>query len=267
MKILCFLFLAVPAASPVFARECYKSAVMQARKMTIENCPRINTRQINRCREAYRKKGDPNWSRATLKNCSSYATAGILECRKYYVKRFAAEDCGLAVDPKQVPDTDVLPGYAAPAAKAKTGNSPAKPGAAASTARRDKGPAVSLDDYGDDRFAKLMSKSKVGRAKGDLSSVRSSIMIYYGEHEGLFPTSIKAMVPKYLKEIPEIALPGYQATRNVTVINSLPEKKDLCSLVRNTGGWIYIADMRSTQSGEFFIDSNSLSNGKPICSY
>ncbi len=75
------------------------------------------------------------------------------------------------------------------------------------------------------KFAELIRKSKEGALRGTLASVRSAIRVYYADNEGLFPACTKSsssgvltatLVPKYLKELPLITIPGrHAATRNV----------------------------------------------------
>lgn len=75
------------------------------------------------------------------------------------------------------------------------------------------------------KFAELIRKSKEGALRGNLASVRSAIRVYYADNEAWFPvcshssnsTVLKTtLVPKYLKEMPSIAVPGYHAaTTNV----------------------------------------------------
>ncbi|MBI4350849.1 MAG: type II secretion system protein [Elusimicrobia bacterium] len=75
------------------------------------------------------------------------------------------------------------------------------------------------------KFAELIRKSKEGALRGTLASVRSAIRVYYADNEGLYPVCTHSsnsgvltatLVPKYLKELPKITVPGYHAaTRNV----------------------------------------------------
>lgn len=75
------------------------------------------------------------------------------------------------------------------------------------------------------KFAELIRKSKEGALRGTLASVRSAVRVYYADNEGLYPVGAKSsnssvlkttLVPKYLKEMPSITVPGrHAATRNV----------------------------------------------------
>lgn len=75
------------------------------------------------------------------------------------------------------------------------------------------------------KFADLIRKSQEGALKGTLASVRSAIKIYNADNEGWYPMGAhssnsavlsSSLVPKYLKEMPEIKVPGrHTATRKV----------------------------------------------------
>ena len=75
------------------------------------------------------------------------------------------------------------------------------------------------------KFAELIRKSKEGALRGNLSSVRAAIRVYYADNEAWYPACTHSsnssvlkttLVPKYLKEMPAIAVPGrHAATTNV----------------------------------------------------
>jgi len=62
------------------------------------------------------------------------------------------------------------------------------------------------------RFADLIRKSQEGATKGNLGALRSALTIYYGDNEGLWPTSLSTLEsitdssnnPKYLDEVPMV---------------------------------------------------------------
>ena len=78
-----------------------------------------------------------------------------------------------------------------------------------------------------------------------------------------FPANLKELVPAYIKEIPELDLPGYKPTRKVTVVNKM-KGDDIAVLVKDTGGWIYVADKTSKHYGEVFIDAKIDYKGEPF---
>ena len=69
------------------------------------------------------------------------------------------------------------------------------------------------------KFGELIKKSKEGATKGSLATFRSAITIYYGENEGVYPSTGNktdgsevtselggCLVPKYLSSMPVIKL-------------------------------------------------------------
>lgn len=65
------------------------------------------------------------------------------------------------------------------------------------------------------KFSDLLLKSREGATKGNLSSLRSALKVYYTDNEGIYPTGTYStntsvlhdtLVPNYLKEIPEATL-------------------------------------------------------------
>ena len=65
------------------------------------------------------------------------------------------------------------------------------------------------------KFANLVVKAKEASIKGKLGTLRSAISIYYADNEGIYPPNLVAspspLVPKYLDEIPYIAIPTFPA--------------------------------------------------------
>ncbi|OQA91971.1 MAG: Fimbrial protein precursor [Elusimicrobia bacterium ADurb.Bin231] len=120
------------------------------------------------------------------------------------------------------------------------------------------------------KFADLIRKSKEGATKGSLASIRSALTIYYGEQEGIYPSTSMAsaegdeittqfagaLVPKYLSAIPMVKLghPGVADTN--LVYYDLGEQ--------NKGGWGY----RGPETGEMIVSSTRLdTKGVPISSW
>jgi general secretion pathway protein G len=81
------------------------------------------------------------------------------------------------------------------------------------------------------KFADLIKQSKEGSTKGSLASVRSAVTIYYGENEGVYPSTATAtadgddittefggmMVPKYLSAVPSVKL-GISGTADSNLV-------------------------------------------------
>jgi len=89
------------------------------------------------------------------------------------------------------------------------------------------------------KFADLIRKSNEGATKGNLGALRSAISIYYGEMEGVFPTTNPTAIltmenGKYLKAIPSCYNPP--AHDKVTTI-TLDVDAD-----SDAAGWAYDND-------------------------
>lgn len=71
------------------------------------------------------------------------------------------------------------------------------------------------------KFADLISKSREGAIKGQLSSVRSAINVYYSDNEGIYPTdTLDVLVPKYIKSIPLIHFTGHAGAAAVAALSA-----------------------------------------------
>ncbi len=99
----------------------------------------------------------------------------------------------------------------------------------------------------------LETRAKAGKNKGNLGVIRTSIMIYFAEHDGTYPKNLQELIPEYLEEIPVLELPNHNATNEVRVITEF-EGKDIKPYIKDSGKWTYIADPKSESWGEVFID-------------
>ncbi len=104
------------------------------------------------------------------------------------------------------------------------------------------------------KFADLISKSKEGATKGGLSAIRSSLQVYYGDNEGIFPLDALAVLTddgKYINEIPEAKLPGTGVgdSNLVTAYSSMTE-----------GGAAYVPAIASTVGGWAYANDDGVSN-------
>jgi len=99
------------------------------------------------------------------------------------------------------------------------------------------------------QFASLIAKSQEGAAKGSLGAIRSSLSIYYGDMEGVYPqdSTLASLTTnsKYLAKIPNVSLPnnktynvGHAQTNAVT--NTFADYGSSSLWYYNnatTGGW------------------------------
>jgi Tfp pilus assembly protein PilE len=85
-----------------------------------------------------------------------------------------------------------------------------------------------------------LRKSNESATKASMAALRGAIALYYGDHEGEFPTSDIAREltdenGKYIKEIPAALCPPHHKKSNVIITSGFEENKD-------SGRWAYKAE-------------------------
>lgn len=114
------------------------------------------------------------------------------------------------------------------------------------------------------RIPDLVKKAKEGATKGALSTLRSTLNIYYSDTEGLYPMAPvsgntpsrvleDALVPKYIKAIPVVKAPTAHPTdsNNVYTYDTIPSPVDEAS----TGfGWGYGSVYGSASYGNIIVN-------------
>ena len=90
------------------------------------------------------------------------------------------------------------------------------------------------------RFKLMLDKAQEASRAGALGEIKSAASMYYGDHEGNWPSSLEQLVPKYMKEIP-----------------SDPNGNTKMVLVYDgTGGWVYDSTLGNA-SPNFEVPSRS----------
>jgi hypothetical protein len=110
----------------------------------------------------------------------------------------------------------------------------------------------------------LLERRPVALPKSSLASVRSALQIYYGDHNGVFPDNLDALIPDYLTYIPDLHLPDHEKTGRISVINSKEYDNNLSSAVTDSGGWLYFSSTDSINSGMLVIDCSHKSAGESL---
>jgi len=97
------------------------------------------------------------------------------------------------------------------------------------------------------KLADVLRKSDEGATKGGLGALRSAIAMYYGDHEGNYPSAdiVKELTEngKYIKEIPYAHCPPYHGKSKTVITSSFDENKD-------SGNWAYKADDSEDGTGK-----------------
>ena len=119
------------------------------------------------------------------------------------------------------------------------------------------------------KFASLVEKSREAAAKGNLNSVRSSISIYYGDTEGVYPTELWTdaaySFSKYLEKIPPvkathsgIGIGITESPSGTSVLHTTDE-----TIAATGTGWRY-----NSSNGHIFVNSSATdSKGLPYSTY
>jgi hypothetical protein len=102
---------------------------------------------------------------------------------------------------------------------------------------------------------------------GQLNLLRSSVTVYYGDHEGKYPPSLEALTEerKYLEEIPKAEIYGKEGGEDFEHLHSGGSRQVKAFSSRrdadDTGGWGYVADPNSPEFGDVFINCTHLYMG------
>jgi type II secretory pathway pseudopilin PulG len=87
------------------------------------------------------------------------------------------------------------------------------------------------------KITSSLIKANENATKASLGALRTAIAMYYGDHDGEFPTSKIAQEltgenGKYVKEIPAVYCPPYHKKSNIIITSGFEENKD-------SGYWAY----------------------------
>jgi prepilin-type N-terminal cleavage/methylation domain-containing protein len=130
------------------------------------------------------------------------------------------------------------------------------------------------------RIPDLVKKAKEGATKGSLSTLRSTLNIYYSDTEGLYPATVwaynndntpagaessvlsDALVPKYIKSIPAAKLPTAHAIdkNSVYVYEDLPSTPNEGNDGTNYG-WGYGSEYGSPSYGNLIVHCSHTDTG------
>ena len=100
------------------------------------------------------------------------------------------------------------------------------------------------------KFAELIRKSGEGASKGNLGSLRSSLSIYYGDMDGIYPAQIAALTisGKYLSAIPAAKTPNWHP-------DGSGEVNGLLTAVTGAGSsWFYDNQLTDANVGQAVVN-------------
>lgn len=98
--------------------------------------------------------------------------------------------------------------------------------------------------------ARSERKAAEGATKGNLASLRSALSIYYGDKDGIYPSSLAALTARgkhrpYLRRIPKAQMPPYHAASSAVHYGTRPN---------DSGGWLYDADSHDANWGLIWVN-------------
>ena len=97
------------------------------------------------------------------------------------------------------------------------------------------------------KLSDMLRKSNEGATKARLGALRSAIAMYYGDHEGNYPSAdiVKELTEngKYINEIPYAYCPPHHGKSNNIITKDFDKNKD-------KGGWAYKADDEEDGTGK-----------------
>ncbi len=105
------------------------------------------------------------------------------------------------------------------------------------------------------RFGQMVEKSKEGQTKGNLNSIHSALMIYYGDQKGIWPSTLSTYnsfaFSQYLDNVNPVKVTGYY------VQNSINPSGVQVTMTTNAGGpvgsgvgWLY-----DSLNGQVYVNS------------
>jgi len=108
------------------------------------------------------------------------------------------------------------------------------------------------------KFAQLVEKSREAATKGNLNAMRSSISIYYGDSEGIYPvflvTSPLYLFSKFMEKVPPvkathagIGAGTTESPSGTDVVHTSDE-----SITATSIGWLY-----NSNTGKIFVNSSA----------
>jgi hypothetical protein len=101
-------------------------------------------------------------------------------------------------------------------------------------------------------ISELEERDKEQRAKTELLRLRSLLIAYYGDTEGVYPATPQELVPKYLTSLPEVELSSHVIT-NFIELNADPGS-DTKKAVTDAGGWLYFNNPASANFGMLILN-------------
>ena len=113
------------------------------------------------------------------------------------------------------------------------------------------------------RFAQMLEKSREGATKGNLGSIKSAASIYYGDTQGVWPTTLNSYslygFSKYLDNVSPVKVTGAFVANAVSPSGANVTMTTASSVPTGSGiGWMYDSNFGSVYVNSTIRDSKSL---------
>ena len=113
------------------------------------------------------------------------------------------------------------------------------------------------------RFAQMLEKSREGSTKGNLGSIKSAASIYYGDTQGIWPTTLQAFsgyaFSKYLDNVSPVKVTGAFVGGSSSPAGALVTMTTASSVPNNSStGWMYDSNFGNVYVNSTVKDSKSI---------
>jgi prepilin-type N-terminal cleavage/methylation domain-containing protein len=94
------------------------------------------------------------------------------------------------------------------------------------------------------KFAQMLEKSREGATKGNLGSLKSAASIYYGDQQGLWPTTLNSYstysFSKYMGTLPAVKVTGAFVANSPSPVGNIVVITAISSVpTGGSSGWLY----------------------------
>lgn len=113
------------------------------------------------------------------------------------------------------------------------------------------------------RFAQMLEKSREGATKGNLGAIKSASSIYYGDLQGIWPTTLSSfsgyIFSRYLDSVSPVKVTGYFVSNVTSPAGNLVTMATTGQTPSsNTTGWLYDSNLGSVYVNSTVKDSKTI---------